>query len=227
MSVRYVTPTYTPEGKAAQTDLFSSITSGIEGRGLTPELTDATKRARLDALDEQAGQSKRDTQTFIERNVQSADVGVQSFLRRSAEANVARERESINTDDAFAKYDDTQTAKGLAFGALDVEKGISSELTQIANESALRKELSPSFQSELMGGLGGAAGIYAAGGLSGDKGFFGVKSVPEPTAAQRFDFQTKYGTQGASGGVDFDVNSLGPSPVRYATGMSSNSSYYT
>lgn len=162
-SIRYIAPSFTPEAKEAQQALYPTIERGLAGGGLTPGIDEAARTDMLRRLGTGFTETRRDLGSFISRTIPRADVGVRSFLKKSLDAQFAREKESIGREFEFRGFEDIEPSQNLAFGALSSEKGVASNRADILNQSTMRRAGSPDFGSQLASGLGKAAGIYLAG----------------------------------------------------------------
>ena len=100
---------------------------------------------------------------MLARTIPKADTGVRNFISKSVDASFARTKEGIRDEFSGIKSEDKTIAQNLAFNALATEIGIGSRITDLTNQSQLRRSQSPSFGSELAGGIGGAAGILGSG----------------------------------------------------------------
>lgn len=164
-SKKYIkVPYYTEDPRAGvlKGDLYPAIESGIEGKGLFPGLISQTRSSMIGATKKEFEESGPEFQSRIERSIPTKDVKVRGFLAEQRKANLARQVESINRDVELAEYEDQQTAKEMAVGAISAEKKIGTGVVSAYSASALRQYDKPTYGSELMQGLGGAAGIYLA-----------------------------------------------------------------
>lgn len=208
---KLLAPQLEPEAKEFQEELFPTLERGLRGEGLTPDIDKATRADILRRTGEEFVSTRRGLESDITRSIQSADVGVSSFLRESLKRQFARQKESIGREFEFRGFEDKETAQNLAFGAVGTERKVATDILSATNESILRRSLSPSFGTELAGGLGGAAGIYAAGGFG--------RGTPATTGSNVSNFSSAQegfaGTQG--GAIGFSRNfSL---PTSYKTGL--------
>ena len=162
---KLLAPQLEPEAKEFQEELFPTLERGLRGEGLTPDIDRATKADILRRTGEEFIDTRRTLESGISRFVPRADVKVSSFLRQSLKRQFARQKESIGREFEFRGFEDKETAQNLAFGAVGTERRVATDILSATNQSILRRSLSPSFGTELAGGLGGAAGIALAGGF--------------------------------------------------------------
>lgn len=146
-----------------QSELFARIERGLRGQGLDPNLQAQSIRDMIAATTEEFHATQRDLPGMLARTIPKADVGVRSFVRKSVDAAFARSKEGIRDEFAGRKFEEKGIAQNLAFQAVATERGVGSQITDLFNQSGLRRAMAPSFGSELAGGIGGTAGILAGG----------------------------------------------------------------
>jgi hypothetical protein len=156
-------PVLDPRAQEFQDISYPAITRGLQGTGIYPEITRQKRQGMITATRGEFLETQRDLPGLLTRTIPQADIGVRDFIRKSIEAQFARRIQSIKEEDIGAEFEEKNIAQDLAFGALTTEKGIASQITNMFNESMLRRSGAPSFESELAGGLGGATGIIAGG----------------------------------------------------------------
>jgi hypothetical protein len=156
-------PTTDKMGQEFQAELFPVIERGLRGEGLSADLSGRSIRDMLAATTKEFGETKKDLPGLLARTIPKADVGVRDYISRSVDAAFARTKEGIRDEFATTEFDDKNIAQNLAFNALATEMGLGSRITDLTNQSMLRRSQSPTFASELAGGLGGMAGILGAG----------------------------------------------------------------
>jgi len=152
-----------PRALEFQSELYPQIEGGLRGGGLTPQITAGSVRDMLAATDVHYQDLQGDTESMLHRNVPWADMKVRGYVKDEMQQQYARKKENIRELPEWQNYADLQAAQNMAMGAVGAEKGVASKLTGMANESAFRRYQDPNFLSSLSGGLGGAAGILAAG----------------------------------------------------------------
>ena len=214
---KLLAPQLEPEAKEFQAELYPRLTSGLQGRGLTPDIDAATRQRMFGELETAFPETRRDLGSFISRTIPRADIGVRGFLKKSLAAQFARQKESIGRDFEFKGFEDLGRAQNLAFGAVDEERRVAGDIAGATNLSILRRSLSPDFESALAGGLGGAAGIGLAGGF-GQTGGANTMTGSNVRYSQSLDPRftgSSYFSNFSS--ADFTT----PSPIRYAEGFSS------
>ena len=167
---KLLAPQLEPEAKEFQEELFPTLGRGLEGGGLTPDIDEATRGDILRRTGEEFVSTRRGLESDITRAIPRADVKVSSFLREALKRQFARQKESIGREFEFRGFEDKEIAQNLAFGAVGGERKVATDILSATNESILRRSLSPTFESELAGGLGGAAGIAAAGAFKNPGG---------------------------------------------------------
>lgn len=158
MPKRPPVPQFDPRAEEFQGQLYPAITSGLQGKGLTPEVNARSLRDTLASLKDSYLDFQGQLPGFIARNIQREDVGVQDFLRQSSEAEYGRQWEGAQNDFAMQNFADIDAATQAAFGALGSEKKLAGGITSAYNESMYRREFAPDFDTGLMSGAGGAAG---------------------------------------------------------------------
>ncbi|MHC4365861.1 MAG: hypothetical protein ACYSTJ_10370 [Planctomycetota bacterium] len=156
-------PELDPRALEFQQELYPSIQSGLEGRGLTPTVTARSIRDLLAATGKAGAEYQADLPEMLARSIPKADEKVREFIRQSIDADLASQQEAIRDAAVGSRFDDRQRATSLAFGALGQEKQIAGQITNAFNASMQRRAYAPDFESALLGGLGGAAGTIAAG----------------------------------------------------------------
>lgn len=156
-------PELDPRGEEFQAELYPRITSGLQGLGITSEIDKTARGKLLKATGEEFVESRRGLESLVNRAIPRGDIKVREFLKKSLDAQFARQKETIGREFEFRGFEDKSLAQSLAFDALAGEKRMGTSITSAFNQSALRRSQAPDFQSELFGGLGGAAGIALAG----------------------------------------------------------------
>lgn len=155
------------EGKTMAQELqdisFPRIESGLRGEGLTSEIRGQSIRDMLAATREEYLETQRELPGVLTRTIPKADVGVRDFIRKSIGASFARTQQGIKESDIGKSFEERGIAQNLAFGALSTEKGIANRITEMFNQNMLERSQSPTFESELFGGLGGALGTLIGG----------------------------------------------------------------
>jgi hypothetical protein len=156
-------PVLDPRAQEFQDITYPTITRGLKGTGLFPDIRSRSIRDMLAATRKEFLTTQRDLTGLLSRTIPKADFAVRDYIRRAVDAQYARRKQAIKEEDIGAEFEEKGIAQKLAFGALSTEKGIASQITNMFNESMLRRSGAPSFESELAGGLGGATGIIAGG----------------------------------------------------------------
>lgn len=164
-------PTLDPRAQRAEDVLFPRIEAGLRGEGLTPAITSQTQfRAR----NRQRREFTRQQQEFpsqLNRLVPREDVKVREFARRGLQRGRGLAEENLSRRFEGRGFQDRIISQGLALSSLATNEAIATRNAQQFNASQLRRSQSPTFASELAGGLGGATGTLAAGQTSfQDKG---------------------------------------------------------
>jgi len=152
-----------PTALKFQSELYPAIESGLSGQGLTPQLTARSIRDTLADLDTSRGETQKDTESMLWRSAQRADTDVKGAVRTKQTGDYARTKQDIGKFFEMQDFTDIGTSRDMASNALGSETRVGTQLTGIANESALRRSSSPTFLSEFSGGMGGMMGILAAG----------------------------------------------------------------
>lgn len=164
MGVRlsYQAPQFTEPAKEAVSKLYPAIKTGLGGYGLTPTLDAKTLASMQDALEKEYLEGRSDLESGINRYIPRADINLRQYMRDVSRQQYNVAREDIGREFEFKGFEDLPVAQNLAFGALGSEKGISTQMANMATESSRRRSDSPTFGTQLMGGLGGALGTYLA-----------------------------------------------------------------
>jgi len=216
--IRYISPSFTEESQQAVSALYPPIERGLLGEGLTPIIDARTRRDLLAKTGEEFLESGRGLESFMSRNIPRADIKVREYLKNALMNQFARETESIGREFEFKGFEDIPRAQNLAFGALGSEKGVATSIANMANQSYLRRLNAPDFQSQLMSGLGGAAGMYLAGGF-GKTG----QTPTRTTGMPRFGESLDPGFSGSQYLGNFSRSDFPtPAPVHYANQFSSS-----
>lgn len=156
-------PQLDPRGKEFQQELYGGLSRAMAGGELIPGLAGETERARLGAVQKGYTESQYDLPGNLARFAQKSDVKVRQFVRESLDAQLARTQAGIREETAMQRFEDKPMAQSMAFDATAAERGMSTSITSMYNQSIARQAQAPGFGSELYGGLGGAAGIMLAG----------------------------------------------------------------
>lgn len=205
-------PTLGAMGKEFQGEIFPLIQRGLQGEGLFPNLTAQTIRDLIGSTKESFLETRRDLPGTLARFIPRADFGVRDFISSSIDADFARQTQDIKDEFAFVGEEDKQTAQTLGFNTLSAEKRMSAAIANLYNQSLFRRSGSPTFESELFGGLGGAGGI-ALGNIGQNR--------PSVFSNQN----TRFGADSSFGsGFDFTRNFSQsqfstPAPVNFARGF--------
>ena len=154
-------PEWSEEGLVAQTQLRSFITSGLEGRGLTPEITAQARTSLLAEIEKQKGVALADLPGRLSRFIPQEDVGVRTFATEEIQRESARQR--FNVEREFDLIPDLETQEAIDLGLTSVagEKRLALTLASRFNQQQLRLDQAPSFGSEFSAGLGSGLGQFA------------------------------------------------------------------
>lgn len=163
MPKRPPTPQLDPRAAEFQQELYPAIESGLAGKGMTATTGARSLRDLLASLKTSYLNFQEELPSFMARTVQREDEGVREFLRKSAESEYARQAQGARDDYAMQNFADIDTATQAAFGALGTEKKLAGGITNAYNETMMRRAFAPDFESELWGGIGGAAGTVLGG----------------------------------------------------------------
>ncbi len=163
-------PSLSKQGKEFQEDLFSQIEKGLAGRGLTPEITSAAKSDILREIQKQKGLSLANLPSQLNRVIRKEDVDVRQFARENVGRIAARATEATERAFEFIPFEEQQEAINLASGALSSERRVAANITSQFNQFGLAADNAPTFESELAGGFGSAAGLFAGSRLAGQRG---------------------------------------------------------
>ena len=158
---KIIQPQLSAEGTGAQTQLRSFITSGLEGRGLTPEITGRARLSLLSEIRKQKGIALADLPGRLNRFIPKEDVGVRTFATEEIGREAARQR--FNVNQAFDLIPDSETQEAIDLGLTSVagEKRLAITLASRFNQQQLRLDQAPTFGSEFSAGLGSGLGQFA------------------------------------------------------------------
>ncbi len=154
-------PELSEEGRAAQTQLRSFITSGLEGRGLTPQITAQARTSLLAEIEKQKGISLADLPGRLNRFIPKEDVGVRTFATEEIGRESARQRFNVNREFDLIPDSETQEAIDLGLTSVAGEKRLAITLASRFNQQQLRLDQAPTFGSEFSSGLGSGLGQFA------------------------------------------------------------------
>ncbi len=155
------TPQLSEEGLAARTQLRGFITGGLEGRGLTPEITARARTSLLSEIEKQKGISLADLPGRLNRFIPKEDVGVRTFAKEEIGRESARQR--FNVEREFDLIPDLERQEAIDLGLTSIagEQGLAITLASRFNQQQLRLDQAPSFGSEFSAGLGSGLGQFA------------------------------------------------------------------
>ena len=154
-------PQLSEEGRGAQTQLRSFITSGLEGRGLTPEITGQARASLLAEIEKQKGISLADLPGRLNRFIPKEDVGVRTFATEEIGREAARQRFNVNQEFDLIPDLERQEAIDLGLTSVAGEKRLAITLASRFNQQQLSLAQAPSFGSEFSAGLGSGLGQFA------------------------------------------------------------------
>lgn len=180
------TPVLDPGAQELQNISFPQINRGLRGEGLFPTIRGRSIRDMIAATTEEFGETQRNLPGVLARTIPKADFGVRNFIRRSVDASFARTKQGIRESDIGADFEEKNIAQNLAFGALSTEKGISNQILNMFNQTMLARAFSPTFESALFTGLGGAAGTVA-GNMNRDTTTPQLQPFPDQMKSSLFD----------------------------------------
>jgi hypothetical protein len=169
--------------------VYQNISTGLSGGGLTSAISNKGVASTIRERDEAfaairsslglGGPGRAITQDYVppppgserqsrlagamRRAIHPEDATLWGFVARSAAAQKARGDMQVYRDKEMQDFADIPTARGMALGALSTEMGVGSQLSSIANESALRQAQMPTFGTEFGYGAGAATGTLLAG----------------------------------------------------------------
>ena len=188
-------PILDPRAQEFQDITFPQIGRGLQGGGLFSELRGKSIRDMLAATTEEFHETQRALPGMLARTIPKADFAVRDFISKSIGAQFARTKQGIREEDVGADFEEKNVAQNLAFGALGTEKRTAGQIATMFNQTMLARSFSPTFESALFGGLGGAAGTLAGSrpqstptpGASAPQ--FGVASVFSPAGGSYLSSQ--------------------------------------
>ncbi len=154
-------PQLSEEGRGAETQLRSFITSGLEGRGLTPEITGKARLSLLDEIRKQKGIALADLPGRLNRFIPKEDVGVRTFATEEIGREAARQRFNVNQEFDLIPDLETQEAIDLGLTSVAGEKRLALTLAARFNQQQLRLDQAPTFGIEFSAGLGSGLGQFA------------------------------------------------------------------
>ena len=147
------------KGEWAQGALYDFIGRGMAGQGLYPSGYERSAAAYTSAYRE----AQPELQSQINRAVPQGDTKVRNYLGAALQRGYQGTLRSLEENEISNKFTEQTQATGMGFEALAGERRMGVNVTNMANESALRQAQMPSFAGELSYGLGSAAGWLSAG----------------------------------------------------------------
>ncbi len=157
-------PQLSEEGEAAQTQFRSFITSGLEGRGLTPQITAQAEQSLLAEIEKQKGIALADLPGRLNRFIPAEDIGVRTFAKEEIGREAARQRFNVEREFDLIPELETQEAIDLGLTSVAGEKRLALTLASRFNQQQLRLAQAPTFGSEFSAGLGSGIGQLAGSG---------------------------------------------------------------
>ncbi|KKN00016.1 hypothetical protein LCGC14_1142040 [marine sediment metagenome] len=154
-------PQLSEEGRGAETQLRSFITSGLEGRGLTPEITQRAEQSLLAEIEKQKGVALADLPGRLNRFIPAEDERVRTFATEEIGREAARQRFNVEREFDLIPGQETQEAIDLGLTSVAGEKRLALTLASRFNQQQLRLAQSPTFGSEFSSGLGSGIGQFA------------------------------------------------------------------
>ncbi len=154
-------PKLSTEGGEAETQLRGFISSGLAGRGLTPEITAQARTSLLAAIKKQKGISLASLPGQLNRSIPKEDVRVRTFATEEIGREAARQRFNVNREFDLIPGQETQEAIDLGLTSIAGEQGLAITLASRFNQQQLRLDQAPSFGSEFSAGLGSGLGQFA------------------------------------------------------------------
>ncbi len=155
------TPKLSEEGLASQTQLRGFITSGLEGRGLTPQITAQARRSLLSEIEKQKGIALADLPGRLNRFIPKEDIRVRKFATEEVGREAARQRFNVGREFDVIPELERQEAIDLGLTSVASEQGLAITLASRFNQQQLRLDQAPSFGSEFSAGLGSGLGQFA------------------------------------------------------------------
>lgn len=154
-------PQLSEEGRTAETTLRSSITSGLEGRGLTPEITARAEQSLLAEIQKQKGVALADLPGRLNRFIPKEDERVRTFATEEIGRESARARFNVEREFDLIPGFERQEAIDLGLTSIAGEKRLAITLASRFNQQQLRLDQAPTFGSEFAQGLGSGLGQFA------------------------------------------------------------------
>lgn len=153
-------PSLDARGQEFQEELYGMIERGLAGQGLTPELTGGAIGQSLTATTNAYQEGRGELGSYLNRFVPQGDTKVRSQAYSDLQRNYANQMQGIRESADTLNFADRQAAQEAAFESLGSEKRMATDLLDMYNQSAYDQYNSPTFGSELAGGLGSALGLY-------------------------------------------------------------------
>ena len=162
-------PELSEEGREAETQLRSFITTGLEGRGLTPQITARAEQSLLAEIERQKGVALADLPGRLSRFIPAEDVGVRTFAKEEIGREAARQRFNVEREFDLIPELETQEAIDLGLTSVAGEKRLALTLASRFNQQQLRLAGLPTFGSEFASGLGSGIGTFAGSRFGGQE----------------------------------------------------------
>lgn len=159
-------PSLDERGQEFQDELFPIISRGLAGQSLTPALNARSLRGILGTLKEGFTSAQGELTSQLNRFIPREDVRVREQAQKDLGRSFANRVQGVK--ESFARIGEREIpeAQAMAFDALMNEKRIATNITSQFNLSQQRQATSPTFGSELAGGIGSGLG-FALGGAGG------------------------------------------------------------
>jgi hypothetical protein len=151
-------PSLSGEASEFAGEISDILTSGLLGAGYFPDIEAQNMQEILDSLKETYGEQSAELASLSKRFIPKSDVEMQDYLGKELKGSYQRQKHDIISQAKLAPELEKETAINESLGYLGGAEAFSSQLSSLYANTALNQMYSPTFQSQLAGGAGGALG---------------------------------------------------------------------
>lgn len=159
---KYPIPSLTPLGMQAQNTVRNAAYAGMSGEGMFPGKRAVVRQEMTNALTDEYQQIRGGLMGSLRYAAGREDRKVRDAAFTKLDTDYARTLRDINEQDILNNFQDRQMGVGLGLSSLAQERRVATSVGDINYQSQMNAIMSPTFQTELNTGLGGAAGYFAA-----------------------------------------------------------------
>jgi hypothetical protein len=159
-------PQYNEMGREFQEEVYNRVEGALGGGGYFPGIRGVNLASALRSLGTQWRDMKADLPGRLNRLAPAGDTKVRSHIRGELDRDYYRARAELKSEAEDIPVRERSSAIAQGLDLLAGEKQMGASIANMYNQWLMSEAGAPTFESELMSGLGGAAGWMMGSGMA-------------------------------------------------------------